>query len=583
MMKLNLKPSSVFLVSGGARGITAQCVIKLAQYCPCKWILLGRSAYFDTEPDWATGCYDEPELKQRILQHLMAQGNKPSPLEIQKIYKELSARREIENTLQILRQLGSQVEYLKGDVTDHARLQAQLSSPTIERLGPITGIIHGAGSLADKRIEKKTEQDYDRVYQPKVQGLANLLSCVPAEQLEYLVLFSSVAGFYGNAGQTDYALANEILNKAAYLVKHHHPQCHVVAINWGPWEGGMVTPALRKVFEDRQVEIIPIKVGTEILAREMAVSYRDRPTQIVVGSPLPLPVCELDNQLHTHRIRRQLTLTANPFLQDHIVGGSPVLPFTCTLSWLFTSADQLYPGYQTFLIENVRVLKGIIFDSDLASEYVLDLQEITKTQETIELDAKIWSQSRSGSIRYNYRGKLTLLKTIDQPPYYDGLDFTPNSIGQKILPPYYQANAASLFHGPAFRGIETVINATPEKITVRCFVPSIDERQQGQFTVSKQSHNPYTADVQTHAVWLWLQYFHQSGCLPASIERFEKYAPAPYNQPFYTSTTIQAKTETSLTVNIVTHDDKGTVYSNLYGAQGTIFPLSALTLAQASA
>ena len=98
MIKLNLKPSSVFLVSGGARGITAQCVIKLAQSCPCKWVLLGRSVYVDQEPDWASGCYDEPELKQRILQHLTGQGHKPSPLEVQKTYKALVANREIDKT-----------------------------------------------------------------------------------------------------------------------------------------------------------------------------------------------------------------------------------------------------------------------------------------------------------------------------------------------------------------------------------------------------------------------------------------------------------------------------------------------------
>lgn len=583
MQTLKLDSSSVFLVSGGARGITAQCVIQLAQQCPCRWILLGRSAYCETEPNWATGCHEESELKRHILQHLQAQGQKPSPLDIQKTYKGLAAQREINATLRQLGQLGRRAEYLQADVTDYHTLQAKLSSPAVQALGPITGIIHGAGNLADKRIEEKTEQDYDRVYRPKIQGLANLLKCVPVEQLKHLVLFSSVAGFYGNAGQTIYALANEILNKTAHLVKQHHPQCHVVAVNWGPWEGGMVTPILKQVFEERQIKIIPIEVGTRILARELSASGRHHPAQIVVGSPLPPPEWELDTeQLQSHRIRRQLPLTANPFLQDHVIGGHPVLPFTCVLSWMFASADQLYPGYQTFLIENVRVLKGIIFDQDLASEYVLDFQEVSKTKDLIELDTKIWSQNRANKTRYNYSGKLTLRKVIDPSPHYDGLDLTLNSTGSHISPPYYQADTASLFHGPAFRGVEEVINATPEKITVRCFVPSLDARSQGQFPVSPQSHNPYTADVQTHAVWLWLQHFHRSGCLPARIDRFEKYAPAPYDEPFYTSTTVKAKTETTLTVDIVTHDAQGKVFSYLYGAQSTILPQAVLTLAQSS-
>ena len=65
----SLTTSSVFLVSGGARGITAQCVIRLAQHYHCKFVLLGRSPV-KPEPAWATGCTDEAELKKRIVDDL---------------------------------------------------------------------------------------------------------------------------------------------------------------------------------------------------------------------------------------------------------------------------------------------------------------------------------------------------------------------------------------------------------------------------------------------------------------------------------------------------------------------------------
>ena len=79
------------------------------------------------------------------------------------------------------------------------------------------------------------------------------------------MLFSSIVGFYGNVGQSDYAIANEILNKSAYMLKHKYPNCHVVSINWGPWDSGMVTPELKKVFEARNVEVIPTDVGARML------------------------------------------------------------------------------------------------------------------------------------------------------------------------------------------------------------------------------------------------------------------------------------------------------------------------------
>jgi NAD(P)-dependent dehydrogenase (short-subunit alcohol dehydrogenase family) len=276
--------SAVFVVSGGARGITAQCTIRLAQDYRCRWILLGRSPLVDPEPDWAKDCEQETELKKRIMQWLAEKGEKPTPLAVQKLYKTISASREIRQTLKTLEEVGSQAEYLNLDITDITTLQPQLVAAT-ERLGPVTGIIHGAGNLADKLIEKKTPEDFETVYAAKVTGLENLLTCIPPQQLDYLVLFSSVAGFYGNAGQTDYAIANEILNKSAHLIKQQYPDCHVVSINWGPWDSGMVTPELKKIFAQRQIEVIPIEVGAQLLLEELQDHHQDT-VQVVMESPL---------------------------------------------------------------------------------------------------------------------------------------------------------------------------------------------------------------------------------------------------------------------------------------------------------
>ena len=81
------------------------------------------------------------------------------------------------------------VEYLALDVTASAQaLQKELAGP-VERLGKINGLLHGAGTLADRRIEKKTIRDFETVFNPKVDGLGNLLQVAPPAQLDFLVLF----------------------------------------------------------------------------------------------------------------------------------------------------------------------------------------------------------------------------------------------------------------------------------------------------------------------------------------------------------------------------------------------------------
>ncbi len=257
---------TVFLVSGGAKGITAQCVIALARRFRSKFILIGRSQ-FDEQPEvvWATGKTSDADLMQAAMAHLMSIGERPTPRALKSMVRQVLSRREIASTLNAVDEAGGEATYIPTDVTNLDDLRAAVTAGE-QHFGAVTGILHGAGVLADKLVQEKAVWDFDRVVSVKVDGLLNLLACVPTEQLDMLVLFSSVAGFYGNVGQADYAVANEILNKAAYWVRRQAPHCRVLAVDWGPWDGGMVTPALREQLAARNVEVIPIDVGTALLA-----------------------------------------------------------------------------------------------------------------------------------------------------------------------------------------------------------------------------------------------------------------------------------------------------------------------------
>ncbi|AFW93419.1 modular polyketide synthase [Anabaena sp. 90] len=558
----------VFLVSGGAKGITAQCVIKIAQQYQCKFILLGRSSP-EPEPVWAENCENEAELKQRILENFQAQGEKATPIMVQKKYQAISSQREIQSTLKAIEQAGGKAEYLSVDITDTVLLESKLAD-VIERFGAITGIIHGAGNLADKRIEKKSIQDFENVYAAKVKGLENLLRCVPASQLEYLVLFSSVVGFYGNVGQSDYAIANEILNKSAHLIKHNYPNCHVMAINWGPWESGMVSSELKKAFAERGIEVIPVETGTQILVNELTTANQDT-VQLVIGSPLTYVPATLSNELKTYRINRQLTLAENPFLHDHVILGRPVLPATCGLLWMTNACEQLYPGFTAFGSPNFKVLKGIVFDETSTNEYVLEIQELAKHEnQKIEFAAKISSKTSDGKVRYHFSTNLILKREIPTPPNYGNLNFNQDENLLKTNQELYQVNASSLFHGVTFQGVKSVLNTSPSQITIECYLPEPTAQQQGQFPV--QTFNSYIADVQIHSLWIWTQHFHQVGCLPSEIKNFEQFAKVPFGETFYVTCEVQSKTESSVVTDVITYGHQGQIYNRMIGAKGTILP-----------
>ena len=244
------------------------------------------------------------------MEDLKAKGEKPTPPKVQRIYKGITAKREIEATLRAVKHAGGHAEYIPVDITCQPDLEEKLAEP-VHRLGPITGIIHGAGNLADKLIEKKSVSDFEIVFSAKINGLENMLASVPVSQLDFLVLFSSIVGFYGNVGQADYAMANEILNKTAHYIKRKYPTCHVVSIGWGPWDSGMVTPELKRAFEERHIQVISTEAGANLLVNELMPSDQE-PVQVLVGNFPAHPPEEPNPVLQHYEIRRRLTPGRQP-------------------------------------------------------------------------------------------------------------------------------------------------------------------------------------------------------------------------------------------------------------------------------
>ena len=64
-------------------------------------------------------------------------------------------------------------------------------------------------------------------------------------------------------------MANEVLNKIAQAESFKENGCRVIAINWGPWDGGMVNPGLKRQFASRGIDLIPTDLGTRCLIDEM--------------------------------------------------------------------------------------------------------------------------------------------------------------------------------------------------------------------------------------------------------------------------------------------------------------------------
>src|SRR5499427_4972703 len=181
---------------------------------------------------------------------------------------ELSAEKQGE--LEALEELGARLEYRRVDVSDGASVAA-LVSEICATYGGVSGVVHSAGVIRDSLIVNKSEAEVAAVLSPKVAGLIALDEATRDVALEFMILFGSGSGAFGNVGQADYAAANAFM--AAYavhrndLVSQGLRRGRTLSIDWPLWrDGGMrVDAATEQAMRSRGVVALDASVGVQAL------------------------------------------------------------------------------------------------------------------------------------------------------------------------------------------------------------------------------------------------------------------------------------------------------------------------------
>jgi hypothetical protein len=297
--------------------------------------------------------------------------------------------------------------------------------------------------LADKLIADKTDAQFDLVLETKVGGLRSLLDATAADPLRLIALFASVAGRRGNPGQCDYAAANETLVAAGAREARRRGGCAVLALDWGPWDGGMVTPALRAHFRALGAGLIPVAAGAAAFAEEARRAAPGFHEILVEAAATGGAEASRPRDLEV-----VVSAATHPFLVDHAIDDVPVLPVVLALEWFARAARAARPGLELTICRDVRVMKGARL-----SRYGNGGDPFTV----------VCREEGAGRVALELRG-------IDGTLYYTGAAEFSGSLPAGAAPAapaglqrYPHATyGAELFHGPQFQVIRSVEGVSSE-------------------------------------------------------------------------------------------------------------------------
>ena len=567
-----LTKSDKVLVTGGAKGVTFECALTLAKQCKSHFILAGRSKHITSAelPQWAQG-KQEKELKPAAIAHLQATGDKPTPKKVDALLKPVLSSLEINAALAAFNEIGASAEYLSLDVSNHESV-----AKTLANFDGITGLIHGAGVLADKHIQDKTLDELNMVYGTKVGGLEAVLGGLDSSKLKLIAMFSSAAGFYGNTGQSDYSMSNEILNKAALQLSARNPQAKVMSFNWGPWDGGMVNAALKRMFTERGVYVIPLQAGAELFSSQL---LNETGIQLLVGTSMQgsdnkeAAVKKLNAEsVHLAKsplntsitVTRHLDPKALPFIQDHCIAGNPVLPTVCAIQWMREVAEQLL-GVNVS-VHNYKLLKGVIFDTDEVQELKLVLSSDAKSKD--QLKAVISCQGRP---QYQAQLQVASVQVSEDVQQASTKRFEANT-SAPVTTAQALYSDGTLFHGPRLQGITSVERFDDLGLLAQCQLPQIENSDCGSF-IPKQGFGdsqPFAEDYLLQAMLVWARLKYGAASLPSAIGEFICYAPMHNGDQGWLELNVIKSTARSLQADISLYHQDGRLSAVMKGAKVTI-------------
>jgi acyl transferase domain-containing protein/acyl carrier protein len=394
---LSLGPDSVFVITGAAGSIVSAIVADLARASGGTFHLLDLAPEPDAgDPDLEQFTADRDGLKRELYGRMKESGERPTPAVVDRALAAIERRRAALDAVLAIQGAGGHVVYHSLDLRDPESVDKALAVVR-ENHERVDVLLHAAGLEVSRFLGDKSDSEFDLVFDVKSDGWFNVLKGLGGMPLGATVCFSSVAGRFGNGGQTDYSAANDLLCKFTSNFRSSRPDTRGIVIDWTAWSGiGMASRgSIPKMMDMAGIATLRPEVGVPWIRRELVAGGRTG--EVVVAGELGILTEEADadggldrasvrllthgpmvGEIRTAGVFSPLTVetvldpSAQGFLNDHRIDGLPVMPGVMSIEALAEVASLLAPTWRVTSIEDVAFLAPFKFYRDEPRQFSVE-------------------------------------------------------------------------------------------------------------------------------------------------------------------------------------------------------------------
>lgn len=291
-IRRQLPEGTVAFFSGGSRGIALECAKALADDQPrINVVITGRSDVDDPRAQRWLRLSDEEwaQAKPDFIREVKRKDPSLGAIALSEEYDRIGHIRILARNLRTAVSARRNLHYIPCDIAD-----AQSTEDAVHKArrqwGDLSLVVHAAGLESFGRLPGKTLDRTMRSIAVKLGGFINLYHATKDEpSLTAFVSFGSVSGRFGMDGQVDYTAAAATLSALSHTIPMNMPadrRIPFVTMEWSAWGqvGMAVHPQVIAVQEqDRGMEYIPVRTGTEFFLDELALGTAD-PEVLIMGS-----------------------------------------------------------------------------------------------------------------------------------------------------------------------------------------------------------------------------------------------------------------------------------------------------------